>query len=166
MKKGGISLEGRAGLNEIMNIMLEPYKENCRYLSKVNFNYPSIEGDFHIPSSCYIKDTGHFNAVELIICYNQLAYTFFAHSANQGLIENYGKVPVDEFKKFQLEKTFITKVKKIKFGNQINSNNFYGRLNLKKTMNFHGANFFDTDFNFWDDNGGKADGNILLARIQ
>ncbi|MGW6540873.1 FcoT family thioesterase [Streptomyces sp. NPDC055051] len=31
-------------------------------------------GMFTIPEPCYIDDTGHFNAVEFNICYNQLAY--------------------------------------------------------------------------------------------
>ena len=34
----------------------------------------SAKGRFSIPDSCYIDDTGHFNAVEFNICFNQLAY--------------------------------------------------------------------------------------------
>ena len=44
------------------------------------------KGRFSIPESCYIDDTGHFNAVEFNICYNQLAYVLFAGVIDAGLM--------------------------------------------------------------------------------
>ena len=50
------------------------------------------KGRFSIPESCYIDSTGHFNAVEFNICYNQLAYVLFAGCINAGVM---GKVRDD-----------------------------------------------------------------------
>ncbi len=75
------------GVDTLMNTVLEVYFPNCRYLKSADFHYPEIKGEFGISSSCYIESTGHFNAVEAIICYNQLAYTFFAHGIDERIEE-------------------------------------------------------------------------------
>ncbi|NJR65313.1 MAG: hypothetical protein HC772_08340, partial [Leptolyngbyaceae cyanobacterium CRU_2_3] len=59
---------------ELLDTFLAPYKEHCRYLKRAQFQSPVIStgreqswlinGDFAIPESCYIDDTGHFNSVE------------------------------------------------------------------------------------------------------
>lgn len=79
---------------DLLKEVLIPYKENCRYLQHASLEYlPSdptssiqderkilllAKGRFSVSHSCYIADTGHFNAVEFNICYNQLAYYFIA----------------------------------------------------------------------------------------
>jgi hypothetical protein len=66
----------------VLAVVLAPYKLNCRYLLSVVAEYgqkgcslASARAEFSIPESCYIASTGHFNAVEFNICYNQLAYS-------------------------------------------------------------------------------------------
>ena len=71
---------------DLLDVFLEPYKENCKYLKKAQFQDKEtsrlikksnsenqglwfIQADFSIPESCYIADTGHFNSVEFNICY-------------------------------------------------------------------------------------------------
>lgn len=152
-------------IEDILALMLEPYNKECRYLFNVDFNYPSIKGDFTIPSSCYVKDTGHFNAIELIICYNQLSYTFFAASLNGGLLNGFPKIPVNKFKKMQLENSVIAKIENIKFRKQINPKKFSGSVNFENSKKINGLHFFHTSLNFWDDNEGNATGDILLALV-
>ncbi len=75
---------------DLLKLFLEPYKEDCKYLKKAYFNSNEsrkedrnlgfIKGEFAIPYSCYIDDTGHFNSVEFNICYNQLFYILIAYS--------------------------------------------------------------------------------------
>ena len=86
---------------DLLDRVLQPYRENCRYVQDATLRLPAtrpiapadadshvlVEGRCHIPSSCYIDDTGHFNAVELNITYNQLLYTGLAVTCANGLIE-------------------------------------------------------------------------------
>src|SRR5262245_56508099 len=73
--------------------ILRPYRAHARYLKSAEITHvhdkavpqgrgkPSSlitgMGRFSIPESCYIDHTGHFNAVEFNICFNQLAYVVF-----------------------------------------------------------------------------------------
>jgi len=89
--------------NEFTAEILKPYRENATYLKAaeiVEVNDKTAiagtdqkliigKGRFSIPESCYIDSTGHFNAVEFNICYNQLAYVLFAGCINAGVM---GKV--------------------------------------------------------------------------
>jgi len=152
-------------LDEVIRVMLEPYFSSVRYLRMANFNYPSIEGYFEINNSCYCEETGHFTLTELSICYNQLAYTFFGYSAQEGLVGDYGKVPIEIFRGLRHRNMLIPKVREITFKKQINPKKFYGSINFGKAREFKGSGFFDTSFRFWDKNGGNASGEILLAKV-
>ena len=67
---------------EFLSRVLKPYREHCCYLKSANFQHHktggiqglTLHGQFSIDDSCYIDDTGHFNAVEYNICFNQIAY--------------------------------------------------------------------------------------------
>jgi hypothetical protein len=75
--------------------ILSPYKAHARYLKTAeiaSFREKSSDdkgkgalakgvGRFAILESCYIDNTGHFNAVEFNICFNQLAYVMFANAS-------------------------------------------------------------------------------------
>lgn len=72
----------------IFHKVLLPYQENkTKYLKKATMinlekkesGLLTIIGDFEILNSCYIDSTGHFNAVEFTICFNQLAYVLFGY---------------------------------------------------------------------------------------
>ncbi len=63
--------------------VLEPYSyKGCRYLLDAEYQATADSvyavGNFRIEESAYIRSTGHFNAAELILCFNQLAYSAFA----------------------------------------------------------------------------------------
>jgi len=157
------------GVDTLMDSVLEVYFPQCRYLKSVNFHYPEIRGEFGISSSCYIKSTGHFNAVEAIICYNQLAYTFFAHGIDER-VEELMKLETLSFEDFsrnrQLPDSYIVDIRHLKFRKPINSSKFYGDMKLNKASKVgSSAAFFLTGINFWDDGNGKASGEFLLAFV-
>ena len=69
--------------------VLAPYFEHTTYLKEATMIRRATHGsekprdlvaagEFHIGQSCYIQSTGHFNAVEFNICFNQLAYVTYA----------------------------------------------------------------------------------------
>jgi hypothetical protein len=64
---------------------LNPYAaKKCIYLKSAAHSFHSgsvmygTRATFSIPDSCYIDSTGHFNAVELNICANQMYYVLWA----------------------------------------------------------------------------------------
>ncbi|WCZ35656.1 FcoT-like thioesterase domain protein [Corynebacterium heidelbergense] len=68
---------------------LKPYTaKGCRYLQHACYLAGGPElaavGRFGIPTSAYIQDTGHFNAAEFIIAYNQLFYCLLAEAVRRG----------------------------------------------------------------------------------
>jgi hypothetical protein len=152
----------------LMEKVLEVYFPECRYLKSCEFNYPKIKGEFEIPSSCYIKSTGHFNAVEAIICYNQLAYTFFAHTIKNNIEEIVKLNPgsFDEFsKERQLPDSYIVKIDDLRFKKPIDSSKFYANLHLIQVSKMGKAGFLKTKINFWDNYKGESSGEVLLAFI-
>jgi len=59
-------------------------------------------GNFTIGDSAYIRSTGHFNAVELIICFNQLAYSAFAPAVLNEEIRVFRGWSIDDYCQYQL----------------------------------------------------------------
>jgi len=73
--------------DDLLDAVLTVYKPSCRYLKRAEIVEAGdlaagqavvMRGDFVIDESCYIDDTGHFNAVEFNICYNQMLYAVVA----------------------------------------------------------------------------------------
>jgi hypothetical protein len=132
-------------------------------------------GEFRIPSSCYIKDTGHFNAVEFLICYNQLAYSTFGHlfdgeyfndsgfmKISPGASQALARISIDAFFKNQLSSMLILKTS-TRFKGLIDAKYFTGTLSINKIKNRSNTLFAETTCVFRDNNGGYADGEVLLA---
>jgi len=82
--------------------ILRPYRPHARYLKSAEITafrakaaddksktaLVTAGGRFSIPESCYIDDTGHFNAVEFNICFNQLAYVAFGKCLEANILKN------------------------------------------------------------------------------
>lgn len=147
---------------ETIDSILEIYNPDCRYLKNAELDFPIARGRFSIPSSFYIEDTGHFNAVELLICYNQLAYSFFAEAGRLGLMKEVGVVPLDKFRENQLGKYLIAKTNKMKFRREINPREFEGAMELRDVKRMKNNLFFRTNFDF---NNGSASGEITLVSL-
>lgn len=87
--------------SDLLARLLQPYRADCRYIHDAVCARPQqrcsphtddpatwieIASNCSIPASCYIDDTGHFNAVELNITYNQMLYAGLAAVADGDLL--------------------------------------------------------------------------------
>ncbi|MFR9749933.1 FcoT family thioesterase [Nocardia sp. 004] len=66
-------------------------------------------GDFAIAQSCYIDDTGHFNAVEFTISYNQLFYYTLAAAIRDRFIPELADWSLDDYWVRQLPSVLISR---------------------------------------------------------
>lgn len=135
----------------------------------------ALTGRYSIPTSCYIQSTGHFNAVEFLICYNQLAYVAFGHvvrsrmldradlvNTSSGAREHFSKLTYDDYLRQQLSSMFILKAE-TRFKGMIAAEDFTGELELKRFFYRSGTCFADSFCSFRDERGGYAEGEVLLA---
>jgi len=145
--------------------VISPYIVECRYLKEAELEYPEARGRFEIPAPFYCPRTRHFNAVELFICYNQLAYVMFAEAGRQGLVKEFGGVlNVEGFKEHQKFYSFIAKISGVKFREVVDPAEFNGRIRVDRGVRRDNTVFLQTDFGFG--NEGKREGvtgSVLLA---
>lgn len=164
---------------DLLNTFLQPYKENCKYLKKAQFQQPALsgninntrnyeqglwlmKGDFSISDSCYIDDTGHFNSVEFNICYNQIIYILIAYLIENKLLEAMNDWTLEEYKHRQLSDFLIVKFSS-SFKRPINSNHFQGTLSINKVSVRGNLIMLKTSCAFYDDNAGWSEGDITIA---
>jgi hypothetical protein len=162
--------------------ILRPYRPISRYLKEAVITHfrdkasegpaatsglITAEGKFAIEESCYIDDTGHFNAVEFNLCFNQLAYVMFGKCVAEGLMGRLRcervEVPTfSEFKRHQLPNMVIVSIES-RYYRQLDSRSFTGTLRLERISPVGGAWFFFTTMTFADSEGVKAKGSVVLA---
>jgi hypothetical protein len=171
----GSSLKRIDGDPSLLQQVLLPYKPHCRYLLNAYLEHGAqapaggrsrsllvaAQGEFSIPESCYIADTGHFNAVEFNICYNQLAY-FLLASCVQHRLEPLAQWSLEEYRRRQLGDFLIVQFSSA-FRKQMKSDRFTGRVEIHKVMNRGGALFMKTYCRFEDGRGGLSEGDPLIA---
>jgi hypothetical protein len=167
--------------------ILKPYREHARYLKSAELTQFSREalrdssskaslvtgvGSFSIPESCYIDDTGHFNAVEFNICFNQLAYVVFGKCVEAGLMDQLWRGIADmdwktpsftDYKRKQLPAMLIVRVDGVRFFKPMQSDDFHAELRVERMTLLAQAAFFFTSISFSDSEGVKAKGNVVLA---
>jgi hypothetical protein len=135
----------------------------------------TTRGQFSIPTSCYIQSTGHFNAVEYLICFNQLAYTTFGYLIKERVWDDLpdGRISsacraelagmtIDRFFSKQLSSMLILKTE-TRFTRVIDANDFHAELAVQSLFYRKGTVFTQTTCRFSDAQGGSADGTVLLA---
>ena len=162
--------------------ILKPYRENATYLKAAEITQVNDKtaiagtdeklivgkGRFSIPESCYIDDTGHFNAVEFNICYNQLAYVLFAASIEKGIMHKVRAIDgnaiptMSEFKHHQLPAMMIVGLES-RYYKPLNSKDFTAELSINKISAVGNAWFLFTTITFSDSEGIKAKGSVTLA---
>jgi hypothetical protein len=153
--------------------VLTPYRESCCYLKKAYFQEQEdlgvqgmvMNGEFAIPESCYIDDTGHFNAVEYNICYNQIAYTHLGHCINSGLIPELAEYDSESFFEKQLSHFLIATLSS-SFQSLINAKHFYGTFGIHALKKTARCTFIKTYCHFHDDEIGKSKGEVTLAVLR
>ncbi len=153
--------------------VLTPYRPQCQYLKKAYFQQQEglgvqgllMNGEFSIPESCYIDDTGHFNAVEYNICYNQIAYLHLGYCIEHGLIPELEDYASEEFFKKQLSHFLIANLNS-SFQSLINAKHFYGTFGIHAIKKTARCTFIKTYCNFHDDETGKSKGEVTLAVLR
>lgn len=149
-----------ATLDEVLGL----YQPECRFLKEAEFLYPEIRGRFGISQSFYLNpgmDTGHFNAVDMMICYNQMAFSFFAEAVRRELIP---ELSYENIKRTPIKNSFIIGMDNIHFKTIINPQEFEGRFRLLETTSKKEGKLylFRTEYDF---GAGKATGNVNLALV-
>ena len=132
----------------------------------------SAVGTFRIKESCYIQDTGHFNAVEFNICFNQLAYVLYAHGFATGHFQETMPQWGDSLRQFtpesfsnnQLSSMLIVNLSST-FKKEIHSGLFYGKLEIGKVRSKGNCFFSKNHITFYDDQDGFSDGDAMLAFV-
>jgi hypothetical protein len=152
----------------VLDMVLDCYKPRCRYLQTVvatpGGNGVLVEGrgEFGIPESCYIADTGHFNAVEFNICYNQIAYTTLAHCVAHRWLDAMSGWSLQEFLRRQLSDCLIVEFSS-SFRRPLNARRFFGAAQMNKLTVKKGTIFMKTSCQFSDEHGMAAEGRMLMA---
>jgi hypothetical protein len=152
-----------------LEFVLAPYKLHCRYLQTATVEKgcngtPAVtaRGRFAIAESCYIADTGHFNAVEFNICYNQLTYCLLAQAIDNQFLDVLRTWSLPEFSRRQLSDFLILQFSS-KFRKPLNARRFDGRVEINKITIFKGNIFMKTSCSFEDSHGATADGGALIV---
>ncbi|MHA7665973.1 FcoT family thioesterase [Mycolicibacterium sp. HS_4_1] len=124
-------------------------------------------GDLGFQQSCYIEETGHFNAVEFIISYNQLFYYTLAASVRDGLIPELSNWDLADYWERQLPSVLISKLA-TRFRQPINSRAYRGVLTITD-IEFRERSrpliALQTAVEFSDDGIGSALGDVEIALI-
>lgn len=165
---GGLLLGADIIPQEVVSSLISPYFSSCQYLKEASFvedenGLNGIAGKFCIPESCYVESSGHFNAVEFIMCFNQMGYVLFGDSVRRGLAPEMGLDSLEDFIDVQLQRAYIVRVKEMSFRKPINPRDFGGSIHITRKKNAGGSNFYLTEVAFQDSTGGKATGLINLA---
>lgn len=158
--------------DDFLATVLKPYREHCYYLKNANFQNKKekgiqgliMNGQFSIGESCYIDDTGHFNAVEYNICFNQIAYLHLAHCIENKLIPELDGFQLDSFFDKQLSHFLIARINS-GFQNFINTRHFYGTFGIHSIKKTSKCTFIKTYCLFFDDDKGSSKGEVTLAII-
>ncbi|MFI5780723.1 FcoT family thioesterase [Nocardia sp. NPDC051570] len=148
------------------------YKPHCRYLraASVRAEGRSVTGTGHfgIAEPCYIDDTGHLNAVEAIICFNQLMYQTVATVVRHGLHPAFEEWTPQDFRRRYLPDILIADVQ-TEFERPIDSSAFTGEFVLENAQAYTtsaGARRIaaSTSFRFTD-GAGACGGRIRLVVV-
>ncbi|AWV48391.1 hypothetical protein JK2ML_1993 [Mycobacterium leprae Kyoto-2] len=155
---------------DLLGSILEPYSyKGCRYLIDAQYRASPDSvfayGNFGIEESAYIRGTGHFNAVELMLCFNQLGYSAYAQSVVNKDISALRGWSIADYCRNQLSGILIKNTSS-RFKKLINPQKFSARLHVydlrivERTWRYLQLS---NTIEFWDDNGGSAIGEFEVA---
>ena len=151
--------------------VLRPYRDSARYLKSAEVHASAGEvaviGEFSIGQSCYIDDTGHFNAVEFNICYNQAAYYLFAKAVQERLVDSFAPWSLDDFWQQELATMLICRFES-RFRRMLDSRSFGGEVRIAEPVirerpGKEPVMFVDMTVRFWYGDGDACDGLVTAA---
>ncbi|ONK10104.1 FcoT family thioesterase [Streptomyces sp. MP131-18] len=160
----------------LLDSVLAVYKPHCRYLRETSVTVKGdpqdkgglirLRGDFRIPESCYIKDTGHFNAVEFNICFNQMIYFIMAKSLKERVLRAFDSWTMEDFWARQLPDMFIVDFSS-SFRDAMRGRRFWGELDIVRAVNREGGNgqliIIDTLCRYGETETAACHGKVRLA---
>ncbi|MFF9146012.1 FcoT family thioesterase [Streptomyces sp. NPDC014861] len=157
----------------LLERVLTPYKPHCRYLRRASLHPGGADGRpltgsgvFTIPEPCYIDDTGHFNAVEFNICYNQLAYYTLAAMIRDRVHGPFSEWTMNDYWVRQLPHILILDMHS-RFQRAMRSDDFRGEVELVSAREQSGRSgplvLVDTLCRFRDEHGGRCEGKVRVA---
>lgn len=154
--------------------VMEPYRaKKAIYLRTLEVVVPEEgsdepvigRGTFRIDESSYIDDTGHFNAAEFIMSYNQLMYATIAAVIDEDASPLFAGWSIGDYWERQLPDVLIQEFWS-RYSRPINARDYRAEfvLGTRDTSRAErGIIKFDTSVEFTDDTGGRARGTVLLA---
>lgn len=153
-----------------LDLVLAPYLEGCRYVQSARVQpmlaeHPtkvSLEAECGVPYSCYIKDTGHFNAVEANIAFNQMFYLAAAHAAASHCLPELGKIGLERWVQRQLQDVLIRDYQ-FQFSAVIDARRFFGQITIELTRTTRKFFVFAATAVFTDAQAGRAEGQVKLV---
>lgn len=156
----------------LLTKVLRPYHgKDCEYLKSAKVQKQADRvvgcGEFGIKESCYIDDTGHFNAVEFNICYNQIMYYVIAKAVKDGLMAEFTDWTLDDYWQRQLPDVLISRINS-NFKRPINARHFFGEIEFVQSNLRTGKRpilFLNTVIRFYDEFGGYGEGEVGLALV-
>lgn len=153
---------------EIINKALVTYiAKDTRYLKHTQIyktdNIIKLSADFSIKESCYLfPSSGHFNAVEALMCFNQMFYVALLDCIDRKMLSFYNHITPDDFNQHR-RKVYILELEKVRFKRQIDNNSFHGKLELKPIHKIGDKIYIDCHLGFGNDIECKNfDGNIKV----
>ncbi|WP_312870979.1 (2E)-enoyl-ACP glycyltransferase [Streptomyces lonarensis] len=169
---------GAAGVGEwetdhgLLEQVLRPYKRRCLYVESAQVEVEAqgaltVRSRLSIPESWYIDDTGHLNAVEVNICYNQMMYFLVAKAVKEDLHPALAEWTLDDFWQRQLPDIVIARFAG-NFRRPVDARRFTGELTIEKIERKtpgRGAPFLlaTTSHRYRDEAGGRCDGTATLV---
>ncbi|MFC4049741.1 FcoT family thioesterase [Actinomadura syzygii] len=166
---------------DLLTQVLRPYRaKRCEYLTSAELTVerdPAGPADqlrvgaactFEIPESCYIDDTGHFNAVEFNICFNQMFYYLVAKAVKERVVAPFSRWDMDDFWTRQLGEILITDLRSA-FRTQMRGRLFQGEIQIADVAEWDASDIRDalvvirTTCRFWDEHGGDSHGEVTAA---
>lgn len=162
---------------ELLGAVMTPYRAHCRYLVRADVvavgdlttgERVTMRCDFEIPESCYIDDTGHFNAVEFNICYNQMLYYVVAKLIKESRTAPFDGWTLDDFWRRQLSQFLIADFHST-FRRSIRGRQLSGEIALTKavqrgnTGTWNSLLLLYSECSFWDDGGPASSGRVKVV---
>ncbi len=158
----------------LLEQVLHCYKPHCRYLTAMSVSEVDGQlrgvGELTIDESCYIDDTGHLNAVEVNIAYNQMLYHVIATAVRDRLDPVFATWTMDDYWRRRLPDILITKLVS-RFRSPVDPRGFHGEITFtgvtQRRLNSESPPLIalDTVFRFWDDRAGRSEGEVTVAIV-
>jgi hypothetical protein len=159
--------------DDLLLQVLRPYKAHCKYVKSAEIDAGSgsrvtAHCELSIPESCYIDDTGHLNAVEVNIGYNQMMYYTVAMAVKERLLEEFAGWTMEDYWRHQLPDILIARFSG-NYRRPIDARSFHGKFTFDsvqwRSPGGEPLLVADTSYWYWDEAGGRCDGTVKLAFV-